>query len=75
MQEKKQKEMLDNLAEHFFAIMKQYRLPKSDFPDLARFREVAEVRAERGARLALCVRMCSESQHRQSQWRGERVCV
>lgn len=37
----KQKQLLENLADEFFAIMKKHRLPQGDFPNLARFREVA----------------------------------
>jgi hypothetical protein len=40
-QQSKQKALLDNLADEFFAIMKKHRLPQGDFPNLARFKEVA----------------------------------
>jgi hypothetical protein len=42
-QDKKQRELLETLAEQFFAVQKQYRLPVGDFPPLARFKEVAAV--------------------------------
>eukprot|EP00158_Paraphelidium_tribonemae_P010407 Partr_v1_DN7064_c0_g2_i1_m29413 putative EH-domain containing len=40
-QQSKQKQLLDNLADEFFAVMKKHRLPQGDFPNLARFKEVA----------------------------------
>lgn len=40
-QQSKQKALLDNLADEFFAVMKKHRLPQGDFPNLARFKEVA----------------------------------
>ena len=43
VQDKKQREILENLPEHFFAVQKHYRLPIGDFPNIQRFREVAEV--------------------------------
>jgi hypothetical protein len=33
--------MLDNMADEFFGIMKKHRLPQGDFPNIARFVEVA----------------------------------
>ena len=40
-QASKQKALLENLADEFFAVMKKHRLPQGDFPNLARFKEVA----------------------------------
>lgn len=40
-QQAKQKQLLENLADEFFAVMKKYRLPQGDFPNLVRFKEVA----------------------------------
>ena len=37
----KQKALLDNLADEFYAVMKKTRLPQGDFPNLTRFKEVA----------------------------------
>lgn len=37
----KQKQLLENLSEEFFAVMKKHRLPQGDFPNLQRFKEVA----------------------------------
>ena len=37
----KQKALLENLADEFFAVMKKYRLPQGDFPNIQRFKEVA----------------------------------
>jgi len=37
----KQKQLVDNLADEFFAVMKKHRLPQGDFPNIARFKEVA----------------------------------
>jgi len=36
-----QKKMIDNMAEEFYAVMKKHRLPQGDFPNIARFAEVA----------------------------------
>lgn len=40
-QQAKQKQLLDNLAEEFFEVMKKTRLPQGDFPNLQRFKDVA----------------------------------
>ena len=40
-QQSKQKALLENLADEFYAVMKKHRLPQGDFPPLARFKEVA----------------------------------
>lgn len=37
----KQKELIAKMADEFFAVMKKHRLPQGDFPNLARFQEVA----------------------------------
>lgn len=37
----KQKQLLEHMADEFFAVMKQHRLPQGDFPNLQRFVEVA----------------------------------
>ena len=42
--EKKHRELVESMADQFFAVQKQYRLPLGDFPNLSRFREVASVR-------------------------------
>ena len=42
-QEKKQRELLAHLPEHFLAVQKHYHLPVGDFPAVQRFREVGEV--------------------------------
>lgn len=39
---KKQKQILDNLAEEFRKVQHQYNLPKGDFPNLRRFKENLE---------------------------------
>lgn len=36
-----QKKMLESMADQFFAVMKKYRLPQGDFPNVNAFREVA----------------------------------
>ena len=41
-QEKKQAKLLANLADEFFEVMRQHRLPQGDFPPLKRFQQVAE---------------------------------
>jgi hypothetical protein len=40
-QASKQKQLLDNLADEFFAVMKKHRLPQGDFPNIQRFKDVA----------------------------------
>ena len=36
-----QKEMLDKMADEFFAVMQKTRLPQGDFPNIQRFKDVA----------------------------------
>jgi Domain of unknown function (DUF5600)/Cytoskeletal-regulatory complex EF hand len=36
-----QKKMLEHMAEEFYTVMKKHRLPQGDFPNIARFTEVA----------------------------------
>ncbi|KAA0161649.1 hypothetical protein FNF27_08143 [Cafeteria roenbergensis] len=38
---KTQEKLVANMPQEFFEVMKAHRLPKGDFPDIARFREVA----------------------------------
>ncbi|MEW5318543.1 MAG: hypothetical protein WDW38_009759 [Sanguina aurantia] len=38
--EKAQKKILENLAENFGQVQREYHLPKGDFPDVHRFREI-----------------------------------
>ena len=40
-QASKQKQLLDNLADEFYEVMKKTRLPQGDFPPLQHFKEVA----------------------------------
>jgi GTP-binding protein EngB required for normal cell division len=40
-QASKQKQLLENLADEFYEVMKKTRLPQGDFPNLQRFKEVA----------------------------------
>jgi GTPase SAR1 family protein len=36
-----QEKLVENMADEFFEVMKTHRLPKGDFPDLRRFKEIA----------------------------------
>jgi GTP-binding protein EngB required for normal cell division len=38
----KQQELIGDMANQFFQVMKKYRLPQGDFPNLARFQDVAK---------------------------------